>query len=155
MPEPHSHVLQVYIRTTPEQLWQALTDGELTKQYYFGSAAESTWKVGDPFRNVNADGTVMLEGTILEVDKPHRLVTTFIPRWEPAGSGDPGWKVTWEITQLGDACKLTLIHDGLVKDSEAARGTFEGWSKILSGLKTLLETGEPLVIEEPALESVH
>jgi uncharacterized protein YndB with AHSA1/START domain len=155
MAEPYSHVFQVYIRTSPEQLWQALTDGELSKQYYFGSAVESTWKVGDSFRNVQADGMVMIEGTILEVDKPRRLVTTFVPRWDPTATGDPGWRVTWEIAQLGDACKLTLIHDGLEKDSDEALGTFEGWSKILSGLKTLLETGKPLTIEEPAMEAVH
>jgi uncharacterized protein YndB with AHSA1/START domain len=146
MAEPHSHVFQVYIRTTPERLWQALTDGEMTKQYFFGSTVESTWKVGEPYRNVNADGTVMLEGKILEIDKPRRLVTTFVPRYEGASGDDPGWKLTWEITQLGDACQLSLIHDGLEKDSDDARGTFVGWSKILSSLKTLLETGQPLVL---------
>jgi uncharacterized protein YndB with AHSA1/START domain len=150
MAEPHSHVLQVYIRTTPDRLWQALTDGEMSKQYYFGSAVESTWEKGASFRNVNADGSVMIEGKILEIDKPRKLVTTFIPRWDPTATGDPGWKVTWEITQLGDACKLTLVHDGLVKGSPEATGTFDGWSKILSGIKTLLETGQPLTIEEPA-----
>ncbi len=146
MVERHSNVFQVYIRTTPERLWQALTDGEVTKQYFFGSTVESSWKVGEPFRNVNADGTVMLEGTILEIDKPRRLVTTFVPKYEGSDGSDPGWKLTWEITPLGDACQLSLIHDGLVKASAEERGTFVGWSKILSSLKTLLETGQPLVL---------
>ncbi|MFL5760602.1 MAG: SRPBCC family protein [Thermomicrobiales bacterium] len=152
MSEPHSHIFEVYIKTTPERLWQALTDGEKTKQYFFGSRVESSWNVGEPYRNFNADGTIMIEGTILEIDKPRRLVTTFVPTGEADGSmSDPGWKLTWEITPLGDACKLLLIHDGLEKDSDDARSTFEGWSKILSGLKTLLETGQPLVIDEPSM----
>src|SRR4051812_17340561 len=123
----------------------------MTKQYYFGGAVESSWEKGASFRNVNPDGSVMLEGKILEIDKPHRLVTTFIPRWDPSDTRDRGWKVTWEITQLGDACKLTLVHDGLLKDDHETKGTFDGWSKILSGIKTLLETGKPLEIQEPAM----
>jgi len=139
-----AHVHQVFIRTTPERLWQALTDGTLTRRYYFGTAVESTWAPGAPYRYRRDDGAPMIEGEVLAADPPRRLVTTFRPMWDADGVAPATSRVTFEIEPLGDACKLTLTHEGLT--DAAAVGLNDGWSRILSGLKTLLETGEPLTI---------
>lgn len=139
-----SHVLQVYIRTTPERLWQALTDGAMTKLYYFGATVESTWEPGAPYRYARPDGAPMLEGQVLESDPPRKLVTTFHPRWSEEDAAAPPSKVTFEIEPVGNACKLLLTHEDLIVGTAMATGVFHGWSQILSGLKTLLETGDAL-----------
>jgi uncharacterized protein YndB with AHSA1/START domain/DNA-binding transcriptional ArsR family regulator len=141
--ETTSHVLQVFIRTTPERLWQALTDGSITKLYFFGSIVESTWEPGAPIYHRSADGSPMLDGEVLEIDPPRKLVTTFFERWDPSIDPYPS-KVTYEIEQVGAACKLMLTHEDLIVGSPTATRVFEGWSQILSSLKTYLETGEPL-----------
>lgn len=146
MSEKHSHVFEVYIRTTPERLWQAITDGTITAQYYFGSRVESSWTPGAAYRYPNPSGGLLVEGEVLEVDPPRRLVTTFRPLWLPGGENAPVSKVTWEIEQVGQACKLTMTHDDLEKDSPRTQTIIAGWAQILSSLKTLLETGEPLII---------
>jgi uncharacterized protein YndB with AHSA1/START domain/DNA-binding transcriptional ArsR family regulator len=146
--ETTSRVLQVYIKTTPERLWEAITDGAITKLYFFGSTVESTWEIGSRVRHLNADGTSMLEGDVLEYDPPRRLVTTFIPRWKEGDEPTYASKVTYEIEQAGDSCKLVLTHDDLKVGTSDAGDVFEGWSRVLSGLKTYLETGESLTIGE-------
>jgi uncharacterized protein YndB with AHSA1/START domain len=138
----HAHIFEIFIRTTPERLWQALTDGNLTQQYYYGTRAESDWTPGAAYTFRAPDGTAMIDGEVLESDPPRRLVTTFRPTWV---EGAPT-TVTWEIAPAGEACKLTLIHDGLDPASPLAESFRDGWARILSGLKTLLETGEPLAI---------
>lgn len=142
-----SHVFEVYIRTTPERLWQALTDGSITQQYYYGTAVQSTWQTGArmTYESPNNGGT-MIDGEVIESDPPRKLVTTFIPLFEPEGNR-PTSKVTWEIVPMGATCKLTLTHESMGAPAVTA-GQISGWSIILSGLKTLLETGEALVLEE-------
>jgi uncharacterized protein YndB with AHSA1/START domain/DNA-binding transcriptional ArsR family regulator len=141
--ETISQVLQVYIRTTPERLWQALTDGSMTKLYYYGTSVESTWEPGAPVHYRTPDGNSMLDGEVLEIDPPRKLVTTFIPRWDPSTESYAS-KVTFEIEQSGDACKLVLTHEDLIVGTPEVTGVVDGWSQILSMLKTYLETGEPL-----------
>jgi uncharacterized protein YndB with AHSA1/START domain len=143
--ETTSHMLQVYIRTTPERLWQALTDGSITKLYYFGTSVESTWEPGAPIRYLTPDGHTMLDGEVLEIDPPRKLVTTFVPHWDPNQESYAS-KVTFEIEPAGNACKLILTHEDLIVDTPEATGVVQGWSQILSSLKTYLETGEPLVL---------
>lgn len=142
------HVYQVYIRTTPERLWQALTDPEMTRRYYFNSRIESDWKAGSPFEMRQADGRLDIDGEVLEADPPRRLVHTFNIRWNPENS-DPPSRVTWEIAPMGEACLLTLTHDAFETETATYREVSGGWSLILSGLKTLLETGETLEVGEP------
>ena len=144
-----AQVYEIYIRTSPERLWQALTDGELTKQYYYGTEIRSDMQVGSPFRYFDGEENVLLDGQILEIDPPRRLVTTFTALWSPDVAADPPSKLTWEIEQMGEACRLRMIHDGLVADSATMHEVAGGWSHILSGLKTLLETGTPLVVTRP------
>jgi len=148
MAETTSHVFNVFIRTTPERLWQALTDGSFTKLYFFGTSVASSWKPGAQVAYMTPDGGTMLEGEVLESDPPRKLVTTFVPRYDANPSPNKS-KVTYEIEQVGTACKLVLTHDDLIVGSDEVQGTFIGWSQILSGLKTYLETGEPLELPPP------
>lgn len=141
-------VLEVYIRSTPEQIWNALTDGDVTPNYYYGSKVESNWRPGSDYRYVGAEGNELIDGKVIEADPPHKLVTTFHPVW-CATDESPGntSRVTYLIEQMGEACKLRLVHDELVPGDPLNEQFFGGWSSILSGLKTLLETGKPLLVE--------
>lgn len=150
MAENSTHVFVIFIRTSPERLWQALTDGTMTRQYYFGSSVESTWEPGSTYRYPNPAGGLYLEGEVLECDPPHRLVTTFRPQWLAEGEQLPPSQVSWEIEALGDSCKLTLTHSNLDPSHPETAGIREGWARIISGLKTVLETGEPLFHPESA-----
>lgn len=147
MTEKPAQIFEVFIRTTPEKLWQALTDGTFTRQYYRGARVESDWTTGASYQYIDPAGGTMLAGEILEIDPPHKLVTTFKPLWAAESDGAVEIsKVTWEIAVLGNACKLTVIHDGLNPTNNLTKGISSGWAQILSSLKTLLETGEPLII---------
>jgi uncharacterized protein YndB with AHSA1/START domain/DNA-binding transcriptional ArsR family regulator len=140
------HVYEVYIRTTPEALWNAITDPVFTRQFFYGTAVRSGWKVGDTVEHVQPDGTVALSGKVLEVNPPRRLVHTFLAHHDAEELKEQPSRVTWEIVPRGETCLLQLTHDQF----EGAPKTFEsvrlGWNPVLSGLKTLLETGKPLVI---------
>ncbi len=144
--EPPTHVYTVLIRATPEQVWQGLTDPAFTRQYYFGTSVRSDWQVGAPFTYTQDDGTVVIEGTILEIDPPWRLVTTFSAKWDEATAEDPPSRVTYLLEAMGQVTKLTITHDGF----GAATTTFQqvggGVPLIASSLKTLLETGRPLPV---------
>lgn len=138
------HLYDLYIRTTPEKLWQAIVSSEFTK-LYFGGSVKSDWRAGSPYRYANNDGGSMHFGTILEADPPHRLVQTFEHDLseEHGGGADDVSTVTWEIEPMGEVCKLTLVHE-YKAESKSYKSSGVGWPMILSGLKTLLETGEPL-----------
>lgn len=140
------HVYEVYIRTTPEKLWEAITNPEMTKQYFHGTTVESDWKAGSPIVHRQADGQAALEGIIVAVTPPRRLVTTFRFCHHPEGRKDRPSRVTWEIEPKGEACKLTLVHDDFDGETVTYREVASGWNPVLSGLKTVLETGEPLKI---------
>jgi len=140
------HVYEVYIRTTPEKLWKAITRPEMTRQYFYASGVESDWRVGSPVRHKGPDGRVNLDGKVLEVEPPRRLVTTFSAVHGPGTANDRSSRVTWEIEPRGEVCKLTLTHDDFDGITETYRMVGPGWNPVLSGLKTLFETGTPLVI---------
>jgi uncharacterized protein YndB with AHSA1/START domain len=142
-------IYEIYIRTTPEKLWQAITDPQMTKQYFYGSAIETSLRPGTPLHRVRDDGSNMLEGEVIEVDPPRKLVHTFIVKEPNPADQDPPSKVTWEITPMGEVCKLTLTHEHYRGESVTYKGTLTGWNPVLSGLKTLLETGKPLNIAWP------
>lgn len=147
MTQQQPRIFEIFIRTTPERLWQALTDGEVTQGYYFGSRVQSTWEVGAAYHYPNPAGGNYVEGEVLEIDPPRRLVATFRPVFDPYTDDFAPSTVTWQIEPMGRACKLTLTHEGLNIDDPLTQGLITGWAQILSGLKTLLETGEPLVME--------
>jgi uncharacterized protein YndB with AHSA1/START domain len=144
-----THLYEVYIKTTPEKLWQAIVSSEFTK-LYFGGSVDSEWKTGAAYRFTNNDGGTMHYGIIVEADPPKRLVQTFEHDLseEHGGGPDDVSKVTWEILPMGEVCKLTLVHE-YKTESKSYRGSAQGWPMILSGLKTLLETGEQLQFGSP------
>jgi uncharacterized protein YndB with AHSA1/START domain/DNA-binding transcriptional ArsR family regulator len=143
--EGPKHVYAVYIRTTPERLWRALVDPDETRRYFYGGVYESSWQNGAFYRTILPDGTIPFQGTILEFDPPRRLVYTFEYVGDEDTRPDHPSRVTWEIEPHGDYCKLTVVHDQFVGGETATfRRVSEGWPFILSNLKTLLETGEPL-----------
>src|SRR5436190_15015767 len=136
-------VYEIYIRTTPERLWEAITDPEIRAKYNFGAAAVSDWKPGSRFDMAARDGSVVLgEGEVLESDPPRRLVHTMTALWSDDVKAEGASRVTWEIEQVEDSCRLTVTHDQL-RDG-AHPELYGGWPMILSGLKTWLETGELL-----------
>jgi uncharacterized protein YndB with AHSA1/START domain/DNA-binding transcriptional ArsR family regulator len=152
-------VYTTYIRTTPEQLWQGLTDPAFTRRYW-GLSWESDWRPGATLSmHLAKDGTVVAdpEQVVLEAELYRRLSYTwhtFTPEWAKAYdldeaylarvSAEPRSKVTFEIEPMGDHVKLTVIHDGFADGSEVLAGVSEGWPQVIAGLKTLLETGAVL-----------
>lgn len=152
MAETAKHVFEVYIQTTPERLWQALTDGEISQKYFFGTRVESDWNEGSGYKyflgGPTGEDMLMVDGNVIEADPPKKLVMTFNHHWGEGEQIDyPETLLTWEITPMGGACRLVLVHDRLEAGHPMTREFFGGWSLILSGLKTYLETGEPLAMD--------
>jgi uncharacterized protein YndB with AHSA1/START domain len=136
-------VFEIYIKTTPERLWEAITSSEMRQKYTFGVGITSEWTNGSPYRAAHAaSGTPISEGENLEVDPPRRLVQSFRALWGEDVAAEGTSRVTWEIEPVGDSCRLVVTHDQLAEDANDQ--LFGGWPMILSGLKTLLETGETL-----------
>jgi uncharacterized protein YndB with AHSA1/START domain len=136
-------VFEIYIKTTPERLWDAMTDNDLRRKYNFGVGVESDWTTGSRYDGVHPSApNAILEGENLEVDPPRRLVQSFNALWDDDVKAEGTSRVTWEIEQVGDSCRLTVTHDQLREDANSQ--IYGGWPMILSGLKTLLETGETL-----------
>ena len=135
-------VFEIYIKTTPERLWEAITDGQMRRKYSFGLDVESDWTPGSSYQGMAPGGDVILFGQNLEIDPPRRLVQSFDALWSDDVKAEGTSRVTWEIEQVADSCRLTVTHDQL---RDGAHGEiYGGWPQILSGLKTLLETGETL-----------
>jgi len=135
-------VFEIYIKTTPERLWEAITDGELRKKYSFGVGTVSEWTQGSEYSSGVPGVVEIASGENVEVDPPRRLVQTFTARWSEEVEREGTSRVTWEIEPVGDSCRLTVTHDQL--EAGANSELWGGWPMILSGLKTLLETGELL-----------
>ncbi len=141
--ESMEKVFEIYIRTTPDRLWSAITDPAIRSKYHFGSSVESTWEPGSPYALVHpaADGP-LVEGENLVVEPPTRLVQTMHALWGEEAEREATSRVTWEIEPVGDSCRLTVTHDELRDD--APPELYGGWPMIISGLKTWLETGQTL-----------
>jgi uncharacterized protein YndB with AHSA1/START domain len=144
MEERIDHVYSVYIRATPERVWRALTDGTDTERYYYGTHVRSTWQVGAPVSYTYPDGTVAADGEVLEVEAPRRLVMTFHARWDPELAAEGPVRQIWELVEHQGATKLTVTSSGLRAGSRMAEDFGGGMVWIVSGLKSLLETGQPL-----------
>ena len=135
-------VYVTYIRTTPEKLWQALIEPEFTRQFWVGCWQESEWKPGASWRLMMPDGRVADAGEILEIEPPKRLVLQWRNSFKPELREEGPSRMTYEIEPMGEAVKLTVIHEMERPDSKFIEAVSNGWPMILSGLKTLLETGE-------------
>jgi uncharacterized protein YndB with AHSA1/START domain/DNA-binding transcriptional ArsR family regulator len=138
---PMEKVFEIYIKTTPERLWEAITDSEIRSKYQFGARVTSDWTPGSRFE-LRAGDFALGEGENLEVDPPRRLVQSMVALWGDDVKSEGTSRITWEIEPVGDSCRLTVTHDQL-RDG-ANDQLYGGWPMILSGLKTWLETGELL-----------
>ena len=137
-------IFEIYIKTTPERLWEAITNPDMRSKYTFGVAVTSDWKPGSYYVGIprQQPDFPICEGENLVVDPPRRLVQSFRALWSDDVKREGTSRVTWEIEPIGDSCRLTVTHDQM---REGANGEiYGGWPMILSGLKTLLETGELL-----------
>jgi uncharacterized protein YndB with AHSA1/START domain len=140
--EAMEKVFEIYIKTTPERLWEAITDEGMRRRYSFGVGVRSDWSEGSSYAADHPSGGPISEGENLEVDPPRRLVQSFRALWGEDVRAEGTSRVTWEIEPVGDSCRLTVTHDEL--RAGASEQLYGGWPMILSGLKTLLETGEDL-----------
>jgi uncharacterized protein YndB with AHSA1/START domain len=137
---------QIYIRATPEEVWEAITSAEFTRQYFHETNIESDWQVGSPVVYYNDDRSIAVDGEVIEVDRPNRLSYTWHVLYnEDAAKEDPS-RVTWELEQVEDACRLRMTHDRFPEGSVVPDGVRDGWPAIISNLKTLLETGRALAV---------
>lgn len=144
------HVFQIYIRTTPEALWDALTGGEHTRHYFHATWIESTWTPGARvvFRYGPDLDKIAAEGEVLLVERPRKLSHTFRPLYNDEMAAERPARVTWEIEPERDVCKLTLVHDDFDGVTKTFLSVGKGWPEILSSLKSYLETGAGLSITQ-------
>lgn len=137
-------VYVTYIRTTPEKLWDALVKPEFTKKYWFGATLQSEWKQGAPWQIVFSDGRIADAGEILEIEQHKRIVIKWRNEFMPELKAEGYSRCTIEIESAGDAVKLSVVHEIDKTGSKFIQAVSGGWPKILSSLKSLLETGQPL-----------
>ncbi len=136
-------VFEIYIKTTPERLWDAITNMQAREKYNFGVLVKSDWTPGSRYEGVHPKAPgILCEGENLKVEPPRRLVQSFTALWSDDVEREGASRVTWEIEPVADSCRLTVTHDQLPANANAE--LYGGWPMILSGLKTLLETGETL-----------
>ena len=137
-----SFVYVTFIRTTPEKLWAALTTSEFIKQYWFGMKIETDWRVGSPWKLIFPDGRIADTGEVLELDPPRRLVLKWQNEFRPELKAEGYARCSMELEALDGAVKLTINHSIERVDSKFIEAVSGGWPRILSNLKSLLETGE-------------
>jgi uncharacterized protein YndB with AHSA1/START domain len=145
-------VYTTYIETTAEKLWHALTDGDFTERYWFGARLRSDWKVGSSFEMVRSDGTISDAGKVVECDPPRRLAYTFVNLSDKYKNEFPAL-ATFVLEPYGKLVKLTLTHEGFTAGGKFLSAVSQGWPAILSSLKSMLETGQPLEIPHAAFKS--
>jgi uncharacterized protein YndB with AHSA1/START domain/DNA-binding transcriptional ArsR family regulator len=138
---PMEKVFEIYIKTTPERLWEAITDSEIRSKYQFGARIVSDWTPGSRFE-MSAGNFALGEGENLEIDPPRRLVQSMVALWGDDVKAEGTTRITWDIEPVGDSCRLTVTHDQMREGANDQ--IYGGWPMILSGLKTWLETGELL-----------
>ena len=147
------HVYEIYIKASPERVWEALTDPAFTVKYFHHTALETTLGKGESYRYVMTDGRAAIEGTIEEVEVCRRLTMSFRFLYDPALAAEPPSRVEWTLTPAGDVTRLTLTHGDLFKSPITWERVRMGWLPVLHGLKTYLETGDELgEIDDPEAE---
>ena len=145
MSTPKSTFVYVtYIRTTPEKLWQALTQPEFTRQFFMDCVHESEWKVGASWKIAAPDGTIPDSGEVLEIDPPKRLVLRWRSELKPELTAEGDSRMTYTLEPQGEMVKFTVLHEMDREESKLIQAVSRGWPLILSSLKSLLETGASL-----------
>ena len=145
-----SHFVYVtFIRTTPAKLWEALTEPAFIRQYWFNTTVESSWKQGAPWKMTRPDGSLTDTGEILEIDPPRRMVIRWLNEWNPELKAEGPSRCTIELEPVDRAVKLTITHEIDRPESRLITAVSGGWPRILSNLKSLLETGEVAITSHP------
>lgn len=145
--EKPKHVYDVYIRATPERVWEAVTSGGIAKKWFHETTLTGDLKPGSSIQYVNPDGTSAVDGEVVEFDPPKRFVHTWRSNWGPDFANDRASRVTWEVTPMGSTTLLRMTHDDFDGETATYQSISQGWAPILSSLKSFLETGEALVME--------
>ena len=149
--DPVDHVYSVYIKATPERVWRAITDGDDTVNYYYGTRVSSDWSKGGKVVYEYPDGSLAADGEILEIDPGRRVSMSFHARWSPEMEAEGPVTMTWEIEPGADGTStLTVVTGGMVAGGHVQSEFSGGIVYIVSGLKTLVETGEPLAVAAAA-----
>jgi uncharacterized protein YndB with AHSA1/START domain len=143
-PTGEQFVYTIYIRTTPEKLFAALTQPEFTASYWGGVTHDTTWKPGSPWSLKLPDGRVADSGEVVEYDPPRRLVVAWRHQLSAELNSEGVSRCTIELEPLGDSVKLTVVHSIAKSGSKLLQAVSTGWPAILSSLKSLLETGNPI-----------
>ena len=145
-----SHFVYVtYIRTTPAKLWQALTEPQFIRKYWFGTTVECRWEEGSPWRMVRPDGSLTDTGEILEIDPPRRMVIRWQNEWKPELKAEGPSRCTIELEPVDDSVKLTITHEIERPHSKLITAVSGGWPRIMSNLKSLLEVGDVAITTHP------
>jgi uncharacterized protein YndB with AHSA1/START domain len=140
-----AYTYEIYIAAAPGKVWKGLVDGEVTKQYVYGTRLETTLKKGAPYAYVGDGGFKVVDGEILDMEPEKRLVMTWKAHWDDAVAKDRASRVTYELAAAGaSTTKLRLVHDDFERETATYKGSVEGWPLMLSSLKSILETGTPL-----------
>jgi len=145
-----SFVYVTFIRTTPERLWSALTDPEFMKEYWFGTHLKTDWKPGARWEMIHSDGRVTDAGEVVEFDPPRRMVLNWQHELRPEWKAEGVARCTIELEPVSDAVKLTVTHTMEREDSKLIQAVSGGWPRILSNLKSLLETGQVVLQQKQA-----
>ena len=143
------YVYVTYIRSTREKVFQALTDGAITREYWFGHRIESDWKVGGPLRFYNGADALVHDDTVLAYDPP----STLSYGWKPLMKGfedETESRVTFTLEQVGEHVKLTMLHDQMMPGGKMLGAVSVGWPGVIASLKSLLETGKALNLRPPS-----
>ena len=141
-----SHVYQAYIAAEPKEVWKAITDGDYTVRYFYGTRVESEWAEGSEVRYLGSDGSVVADGRVISIDPPHRLEYTFTAHWDPELTAEGAAREVWLVEDVNGASRLTVeLYDAPVESKRHANFTHaNGFPYIISGLKSVLETGTSL-----------
>ena len=146
-------VYVTYIRTTPEKLWAALTDAEFSQEYWFGCRSESAWTAGSPWKLVSGSGEILDAGEIVEAERPRRLVIRWQQEKKPELKAEGPSLCTMEIEQSGSAVKLSITHTIEREPSKFIEAVGGGWPKVISNLKSMLETGSAAIVDPYPVQS--
>ena len=145
--DPVDHVYSVYIKASPERIWRAITDGDDTVRYYYGTRVASTWEAGAPISHAYPDGSIAAGGEVLEIDPGRRVAMSFHPRWTPEIEAEGPVRMTRAIEPGADGAPSRLVVTTAIVPGSRIEAEFSGGTEfIVSGLKTFLETGEPLAV---------
>ncbi len=139
-----AHVYQAYIRAGLNEVWRAITDGDMTEQYFYGTRVESDWTAGSPIRYTYPDGTVAADGHVISIDAPNKLEISFHARWDPDLEAEGPVREIWLVSDADGATLLTVETHDVAADSKTVAEFSGGFPYIISGLKTLVETGAPM-----------